>query len=146
LNDFFVAVLLILGLVAAGIWWRHLRDAKLLRLREMIHQERMTNMESNSSGATNDQALDEFLLDYAKRESRPSNPAAAVMWVRLIALCIGLAGLFGGVGIAIGMFAVTSEPEISGAWSMGIIPAAIGLGLLVFYYLSRNFSVPSNGE
>ena len=146
MNDFFVAVLLILGLVAAGIWWRHLRDAKLLRFREMMHQERMTNMESNPPTATNDQALDEFLLDYAKRESRPWNPAAAVMWVRLIALCIGLAGLFGGIGMAVGMFAVTADPEITGMWSMGIIPAAIGFGLLVFYYLSRDFSVPTNGE
>jgi len=103
-------------------------------------------MESNPSAATNDQALDEVLLNLAKREPRPSNPAAAVMWVRLIALCIGLAGLFGGIGIAIGMSAVTSDPEIFGMWSMGIIPAAIGLGLLVFYYLSRNFSVPLNGD
>ena len=73
------------------------------------------------------------------------NPLAAVMWVRLIALCIGLAGLFGGIGIAVGMWG-TSEPEIHGAWSMGIIPTAVGLGLLVFYYLSRKFAVPSNGD
>lgn len=146
MDGFFVTVLLILGLIAAGIWRRHLRDAKLLRLREMIHQERKTNMESNPSAATTDQALDEALLDFAKREPRPSNPAAALMWVRLIALCIGLAGLFGGVGMAIGMYAVTSDPEITGMWSMGIIPAAVGLGLLVFYYLSRKFSVPPNGE
>jgi hypothetical protein len=146
LEGFFVTVLLILGLIAAGIWRRHLRDAKLLRLREMIHQERMTNMESNPSAATKDQALDELLLESARREPRPSNPGAAVMWVRLVALCIGLAGLFGGVGMAIGMYAVTADPEITGMWSMGIIPAAIGFGLLVFYYLSRDFSVPINGE
>ena len=146
MDGFFVTVLLVLGLVAAGIWRRHLRDTKLLRLREMIHKERTTNMESNPSAATKDQALDELLLEYAKREPRPSNPAAAVMWVRLIALCIGLAGLFGGIGMAIGMAATTADPDIFGMWSMGIIPAAIGLGLLVFYYLSRNFSVPTNGE
>jgi len=146
LDGFFVTVLLILGLVAAAIWRQHLRDAKLLKLREMIHQERKTNMESDPSAPARDQVLDEYLLDYAKREPRPWNPAAAVMWVRLIALCVGLAGLFGGVGLAIGMSAVTADPEITGMWSMGIIPAAIGLGLLVFYYLSRNFSVPTNGE
>jgi hypothetical protein len=145
LDGFFVTVLLVLGLIAAGIWRRHLRDAKLLRLREMIHQERMTNMKSDPSTATDSQQLDALLLDLAEREPRPSNPKAAVMWVRLIALCIGLAGLFGGVGIAVGM-SMTSEPEISGAWSMGIIPSAIGLGLLVFYYLSRKFSVPTNGD
>ena len=102
-------------------------------------------MESDPSVATDHRQLDELLLDLATREPRPANPAAAMMWVRLIALCIGLAGLFGGVGIAIGMFA-TSDPEISGVWSMGIIPSAIGLGLLVFYYLSRKFSVPTNGD
>lgn len=103
-------------------------------------------MESNPSAAAYDQALDEILLNHAARERRLSNPAGAVMWVRLIALCIGLAGLFGGVGVAIGMSAVTADPEITGMWSLEIIPAAIGLGLLVFYYLSRNFSVPLNGE
>jgi hypothetical protein len=145
LDGFFVTVLLILGLVAAGIWQRHLRDAKLLRLREMIHQERMTNMESNPSAAPENQQLDELLLEMAKREPRPSNPAAGVGWVRLIALCIGLAGLFGGIGIAAGMSA-TSDPDIYGMWSMGIIPSAIGLGLLVFYFLSRNFSITTNGD
>ena len=144
MEGIFATVFLILGLVWAGIWQRHLRDAKLLRLREMIHQERTTNMDSDPSAATENLELDELLLDMAKREPRPSNPAAAVMWVRLIALCIGLAGLFGGIGIAAGMSA-TSDPDISGMWSMGIIPSAIGLGLLVFYYLSRNFSVPING-
>ena len=143
---FFVSVLLILGLIAAGIWRRHLRDSNLLKLREMIHKERMTDMESNPTAATQGQALDELLLEYAKREPRPSNPAAAVMWVRLIALCVGLAGFFGGIGMAIGMSAVTADPEITGMWSMGIIPAAIGLGLLIFYYVSRNSTVPTNHE
>jgi hypothetical protein len=146
LSDFFVAVLFILGLVAAGIWKGHLRDAKLLRIREMIHQERKSNMGSSPSSASENQALDEFYMELARSHQRPPNLAAAVMWVRLTALCIGFAGLFGGVGTAIGMYAVTADPDITGMWSMGIIPAAIGLGLLIFYYLSRNFSVPSNGD
>lgn len=139
-------ILLILGLVAAGIWRRYLRDAKLLKLREMVHQERMADVESNPSSEKTSQQLDELLVEMAEGQSRPSNPAAAVAWVRLVALCIGLAGVFGGIGTAIGMYAVTSEPEISGAWSMGIIPATVGLGLLVFYMLSRNFTLPSNGD
>ena len=143
---FFVTALFVLGLIAAAIWRRHLRDAKLLKLREMIHKERITNMESVPPEAADSRQLDELLLEMAKQEPRAPNPAAALMWVRLVALCIGLASVFGGVGLAIGMYAVTSDPEITGMWSMGIIPAAIGLGLLVFYYLSRNFSVPSNGD
>jgi hypothetical protein len=146
LNDFFVVVLLILGLVAAAVWRRHLRDAKLLRLREMVHQERMADVKSNASNEKTSQQLDELLLEMAEGQSRPSNPVAAVAWVRLVALCIGLAGFFGGIGTAIGMYAVTSEPEISGAWSMGIIPATVGLGLLVCYILSRNFALESNGD
>ena len=146
MNEFFAFVLLILGLVAAGIWRRHLRDAKLLRLREMVHRERMANVESNTTDEKTSQQLDEFLLEFAQGQPRSLNPAAAVAWARLVALCIGLAGVFGGIGTAIGMFAVTSEPEISGMWSMGIIPITVGLGLLVFYILSRNFSVPSNGD
>ncbi len=145
MDGFFVTVLFVLGLVAAAIWRRHLRDAKLMKLREMIHRERMATMESKPTDGVENRQLDEQLLDMAKEEPRTPNPEAALMWVRLIALCIGLASLFGGVGLAVGMYAVTSDPEITGMWSMGIIPSAIGLGLLVFYYLSRNFSVPSNG-
>jgi hypothetical protein len=146
LDWFFVTALFVLGLVAAAIWRRHLRDAKLLELREMIHKERITNMESHPPDAAASRQLDELLLDMASREPRAPNAASALMWVRLVALCIGLASVFGGIGMAVGMFAVTADPEITGMWSMGIIPAAIGLGLLVFYYLSRNFSVPSNGD
>lgn len=34
-------VLLILGLYAIAVLQRHLREAKLVRLRDMIHQEKM---------------------------------------------------------------------------------------------------------
>lgn len=146
MDGFFVTVLFVLGLIAAAIWRRHLGDMKLLKLREMIHKERMATLDTNPTDATDSRQLDELLLDMAKQEPRAPNPAAALMWVRLMALCIGLASVFGGVGVAIGMYAVTADPEITGMWSMGIIPTAIGLGLLVFYYLSRNFSVPINGD
>jgi len=59
-----------------------------------------------------------------------------MLWVRMTALCLGLTSLFGGIGAAIGLAGV-SDTEASGMWSMGLIPVFLGIGLLLFYRLSR---------
>jgi hypothetical protein len=139
-------VFLIIGLVAAGIVQRHLREAKKLRLREIIHEERIKAMDTNSQlPVAEEDRLNQFLGDFsAPDEPAPRNPAAVIVWVRLAALLLGLAGLFGGVGTAIGLSA-TSDPDINGVWSLGLIPTFIGVGLLVFYRMSRRM-VPSEAR
>lgn len=45
--EFFGFVILVLGLIGAGMLKRHLREAKQLKLRQLIHEERMKAMEHN---------------------------------------------------------------------------------------------------
>jgi hypothetical protein len=71
--------------------------------------------------------------------------ATGILWVRLAALCLGLTCLFGGVGVALGLAAV-SDPEGSGFWSLGLIPVFVGFGLLLFHRLSRNVIRTGDGD
>ena len=133
---------LIVGLVGifvgASILRRHLREAKQLRLREIIHTERMKAMEHDTE--LPETTLDELATFLGDLDSSPPDdgPTAAtgILWVRLTALCLGLTSLFGGIGTAIGLAGV-SDPEANGMWSMGLIPVFGGIGLLLFYRLSR---------
>jgi len=138
----FAIVLLVLGLIGAGILRQHLRDAKLLRLREIDHRERMTAMENNGAlPDSRNQSLEELLAGSVRggwdRNSR-------VLWVRLAALGLGLTCLFGGIGTAIGLPGV-SDPEASGMFSIGFIPVFIGFGLLLFYRMSKGAASTTTG-
>ncbi len=67
----------------------------------------------------------------------PETPPGHVLaWFRIMALCFGFLLLFGGVGIVIG-FGSSQEPELVQISAIGWIPALAGVGLLVFYRLSR---------
>jgi hypothetical protein len=48
-----------------------------------------------------------------------------------------LASFFGGIATSVGMYLV-KDPEFSNYWAMGLIPTLIGLGLLIFYLMSRS--------
>ena len=45
--EFLAIVILVLGLIGAGILRKHMREAKQLRLREIIHEERVKAMQHN---------------------------------------------------------------------------------------------------
>ena len=45
--EFLAVVFLVLGLIGASILRRHLREAKQVRLRQIIHEERLKAMEHN---------------------------------------------------------------------------------------------------
>ena len=138
--------LLILGLFGAGILRRHLHRAKLLRLREIMHQERMAAMERGLPAPEADAAKIEALL--ADDGGAGTNPdrmgRAGVQWVRLAALALGLTCLFGGAGMMPGFYFVP-DPEASGLWPLGLIPILIGVGLLLFVRLSSGLAEKING-
>ena len=132
--------ILVLGLIGANLLRRHLREAKQLRLREIIHEERMQAMEHNAPLPDVDDAvligqLIEGFGDGPGNDGR--GLAMAVLWVRIVALCVGLASFFGGIATCVGMFLV-NDPEFSDYWAMGLIPTLIGIGLLIFYVMSRS--------
>lgn len=138
--EFLGFVVLVLGVIGASVARRHLREAKQLRLRQIVHEERLKAMEHNVPLPEVDAAVlggmfDETALPDAG--SRRGGVALAILWVRVLALCLGLASFFGGLGAAVGMRAI-KDPEFSNYWAAGLIPASIGLGLLIFYVMSRS--------
>jgi hypothetical protein len=113
--------ILVLGLIGASMLRRHLREAKQLRLRQIIHEERLKAMEHNAPLPEVDDAtlIGQFFenTNHAARNE----------------------GLFGGIATSAGMYLV-KDPEISDYWAMGLIPTLIGLGLLIFYLMSRSLA------
>jgi len=140
--EFFGFAMLVLGLIGASILRRHLREVKQLKLREIIHQERLKAMEHNAPLPEVDDStmVGQFFEDpnhAAGYEGR--SLALAILWVRIISLCIGLASFFGGIATCAGFF-LARDPEFSNYWAMGLIPTLIGLGLLIFYVMSRSLA------
>ncbi len=143
--DMLAVSLLILGLVALAVWARHLRGAKLMQIRKIIHEERMTAMEKGISFEDLDhEAMDGELAELnGKTGPRASEAASYMMWIRVAALCFGLLFLLGGIGVAAG-FSLVDDAEFQPMWPIGIIPALIGLGLLLFYGLCRGYEKKLN--
>ncbi len=144
--EWLATVLLILGLFGAKTLRRHLHEAKLLRLREISHKERMVAMERGLPVSEADATRIDSLLGEGHGAARPDRVSgASVHWVRLAALALGLTCLFGGMGIVPGLF-YQSEAEVSGMWPIGLIPMFIGIGLLLFFGLTRKLAEKMNGK
>lgn len=74
-------------------------------------------------------------------EPAPAGPRRdAVVWLRLTALFLGLALLFGGVGMCIA-FTVSTHPDLTQVWLIGLVPAMVGLGLLIFYAMTSKVTM-----
>ncbi len=116
-------LILVLGSWGLTLVGRSLRDKKMLREREMIHQERMQAMQSG--------------IEVAQQSPTPvpstSNPAAHARWFRMVSLGLGLFMLFVGIGMCI---AFSIAEDFEPLWPIGIIPALAGVGFLLFYRLS----------
>lgn len=140
--EIFGLAIVVLGLIGANLLRRHLREAKQLRLREIIHEERMQAMEHNAPLAEVDDAvlIGQLMEGIGGGPGNGGGLAMAVLWVRIVALCVGLASFFGGIATCVGMFLV-NDPEFSNYWAMGLIPTLVGLGLLLFFVMSKSLSV-----
>jgi hypothetical protein len=140
--EFFGFTILVLGLIGASMLRRHLREAKQLRLRQIIHEERLKAMEQNAPvPEVDDAALIGRFFENTNHAARNEGRGLvlAILWVRIVALCIGLASFFGGIATSAGMYLV-KDPDMSNYWAMGLIPTLIGLGLLIFYLMSRSLA------
>jgi len=140
--EFLGFTILVLGLIGASMLRRHLREAKQLSLRRMIHEERLKAMENNAPlPEVDDAALIGQFFENSGHTTRHEGRglALSILWVRMVALCIGLASLFGGMATTAGLY-LAKDPEFSNYWAMGLIPTLIGLGLLIFYLMSRSLA------
>jgi hypothetical protein len=138
--DMLAVILLILGLWALAVWNKHLREARQMQIRDIMHKERITAMEKgipfkdlNHGGMAG-----ELSQVNGSRSMLEHDMNRNVIWIRLSALCLGILFLFGGIAVAAG-FPMVGDAEIQAMWPMGLIPGLIGLGLLLFFGLSRGY-------
>ncbi|MBU0753973.1 MAG: hypothetical protein KJ645_02460 [Planctomycetes bacterium] len=134
----YAVTLLVLGLVALAIWSKHLRDAKLTQIRNVIHEERMKAMEKGIpfENLQHDGLTGELSQLKAGAGMHGADARQFMLWIRVSALCFSLLFIFGGIGSLIGLRLV-SKPEAQGMWPLSFIPALTGFGLLEFYGLCR---------
>jgi len=140
--------LLLLGRYGARILYRHLHEAKLIRLREMVHVERMAALERNLSLPESTVQEIESALSSGSHSPviQVGSDSSALRWIRFASLAFGLIGLFGGIGTAVGLYLVPDH-DVQGTWPLGSIPVFMGVGLLLFVRLTRRIAeTPRNGE
>jgi hypothetical protein len=123
-------VALALAVVLAFIWGRqYLKLRKRHSEREMLHRERLLAMEKGIP-------LPEFptlaeepsgsLLDYMSGSIKISK----------LTLGCGLILIFGGVG-TVAAFLIVPDPDVHKVWSLGLIPAFLGVGFILYYLFVR---------
>ena len=124
-----LGIFFIFGLIGLSLVRKSLSDKDRLKRREMIHRERLAAIEQELP-VDNLQLEDEMLP-----EAGPTTRRDAIVWMRLSALCLGLGFFFGGIGVCLG-FRWAGERSFNEMWSIGLIPALFGLGLLLFYFMT----------
>ncbi len=138
--------LLILGLYGISVFGRHLREAKLVRLRDMIHRERMAAMERNLPVSESGADPIEAILRGDERGFKEHGVAGdSTRGIRMLALALGLTSLLGGIATIPALY-YQIEPEVQAIWPIGLIPAAIGIGLLLFVRVSRALDYTSSNR
>ena len=80
-----------------------------------------------------------LLATGAPAPPRANSSIKGLLWVRLTGLCLGWFLLFTGIGTVIG-FSLVMDPDMRSIWAVGFIPAMGGVGLLLFYHLSRDYA------
>lgn len=109
------------------------RDRARLRLREMAHQERIAAIQHQQQVP----ALPEGAYDLGEVTPQLGWPVVKhVLLVRLAALGLGLLCLMTGVGMTAGFYFIEDD-DLYQMWAVGFIPIFAGVGLLLFYSLTR---------
>lgn len=112
----------------ATIWYLRRRavEQRALRLRELLHSERMAAIEKGVPlpEIPADDDVDPVWL-------RPEAEQIRGVWLRRMALILGLLALFVGIGICAGFY-WAPDRGFYGMWTIGFIPAMAGVGLLLY--------------
>lgn len=145
----FVFLFLVAIVVGYRLADRTLRQRRTLRLKEMVHKERLMALEHGIPVAElPDEELEEQLMSTGEagmvETSGPFSNGKAMLWVRVMALGVGLLSVFTGLGWYFGMSLVPDTTLTAGMAEMasvGFIPVLGGIGLLLFYALTRNLEV-----
>jgi hypothetical protein len=126
-------------------WWgvvsltvKYLRHRNRLKLREIVHKERMAAIEKEIPLPE----LPEVTLEHLQDEKIWAGSIIGNHQMRKLALAIGLVLLFGGIGVSLTFAALPDNFKIEtfglrGGEAFGIIPVMIGIGLLIYYRLTK---------
>lgn len=125
----FVVVIIALAILA-----EHLRLKRKAGAQELAQQARLAALEKGVPLPEWDGGM---LDDAARDPSDPAIQARRLAWFRLMALCTGLILTFSGLGMGLA-FHFSGEVDMREMATLGLIPLMTGLGLLVFYGLTRN--------
>lgn len=130
-DDYFWALFGLAWVFGWALVWLlvHLqRQRTRLRLREMAHRERLAALERQVP-------LPELPeLDEDRALSPWTDPKAQPVLLARLALGLGLLGLFVGIGFRLGSW-LSGDPDQHATWSLGLIPAMGGVGLLLYWLL-----------
>lgn len=125
----FIFIFILLGILADS----QRRKSKIAR-QELLQKERLFAMEKGLPLPDWDDAmLDEAGASVHSAETYKRRKE----WFKLVTLCTGLILTFGGVGMVLA-FRFSFDTSFRDIETIGAIPFMAGLGLLLFYFLTRN--------
>lgn len=112
----------------ATIWFLRKRaiESRALKLRELLHRERMAAIDKGvplPEIPSDEEAIPEWM--------RPEAERLRAAWLQRIALVLGLLALFTGIGMC-GGFYWSPDRGFHLMWTLGLIPAMAGVGLLLY--------------
>lgn len=126
----FIFIFILLGILA-----ENQRQQRKLARQELLQKERFMAMEKGLPLPEWDVAmLDEQAVNVSNAESFNRNTQR----FRFVSLCIGLLMVFSGIGMALA-FQLSSDRGFKELSTIGIIPMMAGVGLLLFYVLTRSY-------
>ena len=127
----------VISFVLIVILGEHLRQRRKLALRELIQKERIAALEKGIE-------LTEYNSDILGDEHAPVSSSEIyrrkIQWFRFTSLGVGLFLIFGGLGFFLSFY-FSNDTVFNDVASFGGLPFMAGLGLLLFYILSRNEGV-----
>jgi len=112
----------------AAVFFLVIRSQNLQRYRirlELIQKERLVAMEK---GVPMPELPDYDNGHHARRVLPEFHPRSV--------LGLGIILIFGGIGTTVGLM-LSGDPELNVNWSMGLIPAFVGVGLVLHYLVTR---------
>lgn len=117
-----------------GVLIESQRQKSKLARQELLQRERLAAIEKGVPLPDWDSMMlddDGALVSTAEAHERRRQ------WFRMISLCIGLLLAFAGAGMLVA-FNIGSDNEFRDIGTVGAIPVMAGIGLLLFYALTRN--------
>jgi hypothetical protein len=116
----------------ATIWYlrRNAVESRSLKQRELLHRERMAAIDKGVP-------LPEIPADEEMTPAwlRPEAERMRAAWLWRMALVLGLLALFTGIGMCAGFY-WAPDRNFHAMWSIGMIPAMAGVGLLLYVALA----------